>query len=47
MLCHYVDKSCDHKHCNGGDTIFLVRRMTSLEHMCKGLCEVMVGRTSR
>ena len=20
VLCHYTDKSCDHKHCNGGDT---------------------------
>ena len=19
MLCHYTDKSCDHKHCDGGD----------------------------
>ena len=39
MLCHYADKSCDHKHCNDGDMMFLICHMTSHEHMFKGLRE--------
>ena len=40
MLCHYADKSCDHKYCDGGD-IFLICHVTSREHMFKGFCEFM------
>ena len=40
MLCDYADKSCDHKHCDGGD-MFLICHVTSREHMFKGLCEFM------
>ena len=24
VLCQYTDKSCDHKHCDGGDIMFLI-----------------------
>ena len=39
MLCHYADKSCDHKYCDGGD--ILICHVTSREHMFKGFCEFM------
>ena len=39
MLCHYTDKSCDHKHCDG--------YVTSREHMFKGLREFMGESPSR
>ena len=42
MLCHYADKSCGHKHCDGGD-MFLICHVASCEHMFKGLCEFMSG----
>ena len=41
MLCHYSNKSCDHKHCDAGDIMLL------LEHMLKELCEFMGGSPSR
>ena len=45
MLCHYADKSCNHKHCDGRD-MFLFCHVTSREHMFKGLCEFKGGRKS-
>ena len=32
MLCHYADKSCDHKHCNVGD-VFSLPHDLSLTHV--------------
>ena len=29
MLCQYPDKSCDHKHCDGGNIMFLICHVTS------------------
>ena len=47
VLCHYADKSCDHKYCDGGDIMFLICHVTSCEHMFQGLCEFMGGSSSR
>ena len=47
MKCHYLDKSSEHKHCSGGDIMFLVCHMTTREHMFKGLWEFMGGSLSR
>ena len=47
VLCHSADKSCDHKHCNGGDKMFLIYHVTSREHVFKGLCEFMGENLSR
>ena len=33
MLFHYADKSCEHKHCDGGDKMFLICHVTFREHM--------------
>ena len=44
MLCHYADKSCDHKHCDGEYIMFLIFHVTSREYMFKGLWE-LVGRS--
>ena len=33
-LCHYPDKPCDYKHCDGGN-IFLIYQVTSREHVQK------------
>ena len=41
VLCNYTDKSCNHKHCNGGDIIFLICHVTPRGHKFKGLCEFM------
>ena len=43
VLCHYADKSFDHKHCDGGDIIILLCRVTSRKHMFKRLREFMGG----
>ena len=45
-VCHHPDKSCDHKYCDSGDIVFLIRHITSRELMFKGLCEFMDGSTS-
>ena len=37
MVSHLSDKSCDHKHCDGGDIIFLMCHVTSRELMFKGI----------
>ena len=42
VLCHYADKPCDHRHCDGGD-MFLICHIISLEHMFKWLCEFLGG----
>ena len=47
MICHYAYKSCDRKHCDGEDIMFLICHMTSREHMFEGLCEFMSGSPSR
>ena len=44
MLCHYADKSCDHKHCDGGYIMFLTFHVNTREYMFKGLWE-FVGRS--
>ena len=41
VLCHYTDKSCNHKHCNGGDIMCLICHVTFRGHKFKGLCEFM------
>ena len=46
-LCHYADNFCDHKHCDGGDMIFLICHLTTHEQMFKGLCKFMGGNPSR
>ena len=43
MFCHYTDKSCEHKDCDGGDIMILICHVTSREHMFKGLCGFMGG----
>ena len=40
-----TDKSCDHKHCDSRDIIFLTSHVTSREHMFKGLYGFM-GKSS-
>ena len=47
VLCHSVDKSCDHKHFDGGNIIFLICGVVSREHMFKRLCEFIGGSSSR
>ena len=39
VVCHYPDKSCNHKHCDSGDITFLICHVTSREHMFKWLYE--------
>ena len=41
VLCHHPDKSCDHKHCEIGDVMSWICRVTFREHTFKGLCEFM------
>ena len=41
------DKSCDHKHCDGGDIQILICHVTSHKHIFKGLCEFMGGTLSQ
>ena len=38
VICHHPHKSCDHKHSDSGDTMFLICNGTSHEHMFKGVC---------
>ena len=45
MLYHYAGKSCDHKHCDGGDITYLIFHVIFREHMFKGLCEFVGGAT--
>ena len=40
-VCNQPDKSCDPKHCDSGDIMFLICHVTSCEHMFKRLCEFM------
>ena len=38
-VCHQLNKSCENRHYDSGDIVFLICQMTSLEeHMFKGLC---------
>ena len=47
-LCHYADKSCDHKHYDGGDIIFLICHVNSGKQILGyGLCEFMGGSPPR
>ena len=39
MICHHPDKSCDRKHCDSGDEMFLICHQTSREHLFKGFYE--------
>ena len=41
VLCHYADKSCNRKHYDGGDIMFVIYHVISREHIFKGLCEFM------
>ena len=47
MMNHHPDRSCDQKHCDSGDAMFLIRHVTSREHMLKGLCEFVCGSLSQ
>ena len=38
---HHSDRSCDHKHCNSRDTMFLICHVTCPEPMLHGLYEFM------
>ena len=40
-VCHHPDKSCDHKHCDSGNSIFLICHVTSPQNMFKGLYKFM------
>ena len=46
VFCHYDDKFCGHKHCDGGD-MFSACHVTSLEHILNKLFEFMGGSPSR
>ena len=41
VLCHYLDKSFDKKHGDGGDMMHLIYYVTSRENIFKGLCKFM------
>ena len=43
VLCPYADETCDDKHCEGGNKMFLI---FSRKHMFKGLYEFMSGSPS-
>ena len=36
LLYHYTDKPCDHRHCDGGDIMFLICHVSSCKHIFKG-----------
>ena len=41
--CHQPDKSCDHKHCNSRDKMFLICHMASPKHIIlKGFVNLWV-----
>ena len=42
-VCHHLGKSCEHKHYDSEDIMFLISHMTSRKHMFQGLCEFMGG----
>ena len=42
-VCHHLGKSCEHKHYDSEDIMFLICHMTSRKHMFQGLCEFMGG----
>ena len=41
VLCHYADKSCDQKHCDGGD-MFLICYMTLMNTCLKDYVNLWV-----
>ena len=43
MVCHYADKCCDHKFCDGGDIMFLICHVSFRELILKGLCQFLGG----
>ena len=46
-MCHHLDKSCEHRHYDSGDIVFLICHVTSRADMFKELCEFMGGIPSR
>ena len=44
---HRLGKSCEHEHYGSGDMVFLIRQVTALKHMFKGLCKFMGGSPSQ
>ena len=42
MLCHYTNKSCDHKYCDGGDVIFLICQVTFVNTYLMGCLNLWV-----
>ena len=45
-VCHLLNRSCDHKHCDSGD-MFLICYVTSRKHILNGLGEFLVWSPSR
>ena len=41
MLCHYLEKSRDKNHDDGGNMMLLIYYVTSRENIFKGLCKFM------
>ena len=45
-VCRNLGNSCEHRHYDSADTVFLICHVTSREHMFKWLCEFMDGSSS-
>ena len=41
MLCQYADKSCDHKHCDGGNMFLICQRIMCI-YGCKLVKEAII-----
>ena len=46
MVCHNLDKFAGHWHCDSGNLMFLMGHVTSIDHMFKGLYDVIGGSPS-
>ena len=42
LVCQNLAKSCDHRHCDTGDLMFLICHMTSNNHLFRGLYNFIV-----
>ena len=43
MICHHTAKFGGHKHCGKRDINFSICYVTSLDHLFKGLCDLIGG----